>query len=173
MPAAILNALASRVSRALAFALGMIAASSACSQNAFGAEPFQSRATVTWDNIFAAFPPQFGGAGQANFSGISQTTHLGRATQGGTLALHPTSANDIVIPGDGTETITAANGDQLTFKFTGNLYVLTSEGKGTFTFTSGTGRFAQATGGGTFYALIEPAPTNQTMTVVLDGTISY
>jgi hypothetical protein len=128
---------------------------------------------LPWDNIFAAFPPQFGGAGQANFSGISQTTHLGRATQGGTLALHPTSANDIVIPGEGTETITAANGDQLTFKFTGNLYVLTSEGKGTFTFTSGTGRFAQATGGGTFYALIEPAPTNQTMTVVLDGTISY
>jgi hypothetical protein len=71
-------------------------------------------------------------------------------------------------------TITAANGDKLTFNYTGNLHLDTHEGAGTFVFTGGTGRFANAIGGGTFYAVIDLAlPTNQGMTVVLDGQISY
>ena len=71
-------------------------------------------------------------------------------------------------------TITAANGDQLTFDYEGFLYALTGEGIGTFTFSGGTGRFAHAAGGGTFYALIDTSlPDHQPMTVVLDGTIDY
>jgi hypothetical protein len=38
------------------------------------------------------------------------------------------------------------------------LNAATGEGTGTFTFTGGTGRFADATGGGTFDALIDLAP---------------
>lgn len=138
-------------------------------------EPFKSRVVATWDNVLAALPVP-AGLGQANFAGLSQTTHLGNAAQRGTLALHPspTSFTDGVFPGDGTVTITAANGDTLTFKYEGKLYVATGEGQGTFTFTGGTGRFANATGTGTFYAQIDlTVPTNQPMTVVLDGGINY
>ena len=137
-------------------------------------EPFKSRVVATWDNVFAALPVPLG-IGQANFAGTSQTTHLGNAAQRGTLALHPTTTSfaDGVFPGDGTVTITAANGDTLTFKYEGNLYLATGEGKGTFTFTGGTGRFANATGTGMFYAQLNLTVPNQPMTVVLDGGINY
>ena len=54
------------------------------------------------------------------------------------------------------------------------LDALTGEGTGTFTFTTGTGRFADVSGQGTFDALIDLSfPTAQPMTVTLDGRISY
>jgi hypothetical protein len=137
---------------------------------------FQSRVVATWDNVFAALPPEpFGGLGKAKFVGTSQTSHMGRSTQSGTLILYPDPNSPPAAPmrGDGFVTITAANGDELTFKYEGLLYA-NGEGTGTFTFTEGTGRFVGATGGGKFYAqinLAQPAP--QPMTVLLDGRISY
>jgi len=78
------------------------------------------------------------------------------------------------LPGTGTVTITAANGDQVTFKFAGFLNPFTGQGAGPLEITGGTGRFAGASGTGTFYAVIDlSTPVNQRMTVLLDGTITY
>ena len=130
--------------------------------------PFHSRVVAVWDNVFAALTPQ-----GANFTGIGQTTHMGRGAQAGTLFLFPEFGNPL-IPGIGAVTITAANGDSVSFDYVGTLNPFTGEGIGTFLFTGGTGRFAGATGSGTFHALIDASvPVNQPMTVVLDGQIIY
>jgi len=131
--------------------------------------PFKGRVVATWDNIFAALPP----TSLARFNGASRMTHMGNAAQAGTLTLTPTGS-PVLFPGNGSVTITAANGDTVTFDYTGILNAGTAEGAGTFNITGGTGRFTGATGAGTFYALIDLSlPANQSMTVILDGKISY
>jgi hypothetical protein len=130
--------------------------------------PFHGRVAATWDNIFdGLFAPP------AEFAGGGPVTHMGNTKQTGTLILEAPVAPGI-FPGYGSVTITAANGDQLTFDYVGLLYEATGEGIGTFTFTGGTGRFEHASGGGTFDAMIDLSlPVDQPMTVVLDGRISY
>jgi hypothetical protein len=132
------------------------------------ARPFHAEATATWDNVFnGLFAPP------ANFEGSGTATHLGDITQSGTLFLAPPDAN-FVFPGYGSVTFVAANGDSVSFDYEGFLNAVTGEGTGTFTFTGGTGRFAGATGSGTFDALIDLSfATEQPMTVTLDGSISY
>jgi hypothetical protein len=135
--------------------------------------PFKARVTAQWDNVFAALPPSLGGAGLANFLGTGQVTHLGKAGQEGSLTLEEPVAPG-VFPGSGSVTMTAANGDTLTFDFFGCLNAATGEGIGTFKFTGGTGRFANASGCGTFDALIDLSQRMaQDMTVILDGQIRY
>lgn len=130
--------------------------------------PFKARVSATWDNIFLALvaPP-------ASFQGGGPVTHMGNTAQAGSLVLQAPSAPGI-FPGYGTVTITAANGDRLTFDYVGTLNAITGKGIGTFIFTGGTGRFANASGSGTFYALIDLSlPSSQHMTVDLDGKIDY
>lgn len=134
-----------------------------------GPRPFKSRVVATWDNVLNAFTPE-----GANFLGYGLTTHMGRAIQEGNLVLigAPDASGDA--PGIGSVTLTASNGDQVTFNYIGTLNVLTGVGVGTFVFTEGTGRFANVTGGGEFYALIDLSQLeNQAMTVDLDGSIQY
>ena len=130
--------------------------------------PFHGSVTAVWDDIFnGLFAPP------ANFAGGGPVTHMGNTTQTGTLYLGPPDEN-LMFPGYGSVTIVAANGDQVTFDYEGELDGVTGEGTGTFTFTGGTGRFAGATGQGTFDAHIDLSlPTDQPMTVTLDGKISY
>ncbi|WP_435011404.1 hypothetical protein P12x_002713 [Tundrisphaera lichenicola] len=137
---------------------------------AAGPRPFHSRVVATWDNVYAAFGPS-----GANFIGYGQTTHLGRALQEGSLFLLGFPDANGEAPGIGSVTLTASNGDQLTFDYVGTLNAGTGVGAGTFQFTHGTGRFAGATGSGTFYAVIDLSNLagGQAMTVVLDGTITY
>lgn len=131
--------------------------------------PFHGSVDATWDNVFDGFTPD-----GATFEGGGPVTHMGKTTQTGILFLSPVPNADGLYPGFGSVTITAANGDKLTFDYEGLLNPLTGEGTGTFTFTGGTGRFAHATGGGTFDALIDLSlPEDQPMTVVLDGKINY
>ena len=130
--------------------------------------PFKGHVTASWDNVFNGLfnPP-------ANFAGGGPVTHMGETTQTGTLILGAPDESGL-FPGIGTVTITAANGDQVSFDYFGTLNPFTGEGIGEFVFTSGTGRFANVSGTGTFYALIDTSlPENQPMTVLLDGAISY
>jgi hypothetical protein len=131
--------------------------------------PFRGQGEAVWDNIFnGLFAPP------ANFSGEIQVTHMGRTAQRGTLFLSPPNPNTGIAPGRGSVTFTAANGDSISFNFQGKLNSLTGEGKGTFTITGGTGRFADAAGNGTFRALIDlTRSVNQPMSVKLDGRISF
>ncbi len=129
--------------------------------------PFGGRVVAQWDNVNNGF------SGQANFAGTSQMKHMGRSAQSGNLILGSTLTPN-GFPGTGTVTITAADGDKVTFKYEGYLNPFTGEGAGPLEIIGGTGRFAGATGTGTFYALIDlRTPTNQNMTVLLDGVIKY
>jgi hypothetical protein len=151
----------------LALCLGMAAGISAA--RAGQSLPFKGNVTATWDNIFNALsaPP-------ANFAGGGPVTHMGKTTQSGTLTLEAPIAPGMLYPGYGSVTIVAANGDSVSFDYTGILNAATGEGTGSFTFTSGTGRFADVSGQGTFDAFIDLSlPSDQPMTVTLDGRISY
>jgi hypothetical protein len=130
--------------------------------------PFTGDVKATWDNIFLGLvaPP-------ANFTGGGPVTFMGRTKQVGTLVLDQAIAPGIY-PGSGSVTITAEDGDKLTFVYGGLLDANDGVGSGTFIFTGGTGKFAHATGGGIFYADIDlSVPTNQPMTVDLDGRIKF
>jgi hypothetical protein len=154
--------------RLICVALCLVLATGLSPAGQKGGVPFKGRVTATWDNIFDGLraPP-------ATFAGGGPVTHMGDTEQQGTLVLGPPVAPG-VFPGYGSVTITAANGDQLTFDYQGLLFAATGEGVGTFTFTGGTGRFAHATGGGTFDALIDLSfLTEQPMSVILDGEIRY
>ena len=156
-----------RRSSLFVFALGLAIVTGISPVRAGNPRPFHGNVTATWDNIFnGLFAPP------ANFTGGGPVTHMGNTKQTGTLVLEAPVAPGI-FPGFGSVTITAANGDQVTFDYEGFLDALTGEGTGTFTFTGGTGRFAGATGQGTFDALIDLSlPANQPMAVTLNGQIS-
>jgi len=148
-------------------AMLVINAVGALSASAQSPRPFGGRVVAKWDNVFSAV------GGTANFTGTSQMRHMGRSAQVGTLSLGAPTANGL-FPGTGTVTITAANGDKVTFNYTGFLNPSTGVGSGPLEIVGGTGRFAGATGFGTFYAVIDvSAPANQGMTVLLDGVINY
>ena len=150
-------------------AILVINTAGAHSASAQSPRPFGGRVVAQWDNVFNALPTRLG---IANFAGTSQMKHMGRSAQAGNLSLGAPTENGL--PGRGTVTITAANGDQVTFRFEGFLNPFNGEGAGPLEITGGTGRFAGATGRGTFYAVIDlSAPANQSMTVLLDGIITY
>jgi hypothetical protein len=140
---------------------------------AAGPCPFQGRVVAAGDHVDAALPPRYGGVGLDHLAGGGPVTHLGNTVQVGSLSLED-PVGPGVFPGSGTVTITTANGDPVTFDDVGFLNAGTGVGFGTMAFTGGTGRFAGATGQGTFDAELDLSqPTNQAMTVILDGTITY
>lgn len=131
--------------------------------------PFHGRCVATWDNVFAGFTTT-----GANFVGSGPVTHMGYTVQQGNLFFLAPPDQSGFAPGVGSVTLTAANGDELTFDYVGVLDANTGAGDGSFMFVGGTGRFAGATGEGTFHAVIDLSyPVAQPMTVVLDGQVSY
>jgi hypothetical protein len=101
--------------------------------------------------------------------GTGNATHLGRLTTDQSHCATPTS----VAFTDGLFTFTAANGDQLRGTYSGDFVPLDPplfSIDGQFTFTGGTGRFADATGGGDASGLQDLATGDATVDLV--GTIS-
>lgn len=151
---------------ALALCFGLAAGFSSAGQNQ--SLPFHGGATGTWDDIFDALvaPP-------AIFVGTGEVTHMGNTTHTITLTLEAPIAPGLY-PGYGTNTLVAANGDSVDIAYVGILDAATGGAGGTFTITGGTGRFSNASGGGTFDALVDLSfPTGQPMTYTFDGNISY
>lgn len=128
---------------------------------------FELRGTATWDSVFNGFTP-----GGATFEGTAIVSHLGASTQSGDLFfLAPPNAEGLA-PGFGSVTLTAANGDELDFDYSGELDAFTGVGTGTLTFTGGTGRFRNAAGTGTFYAVIDlSVPAENHMVVTIEGNL--
>jgi len=128
--------------------------------------PFKAVGVAVWDNILAGFTTG------ANFSGTGQGTHLGNFVQSGNLFFTGGPDQNGVIPGQGSVTLKAANGDELRFSYAGTLNSANGIGQGNLTFIGGTGRFENASGAGTFYAEIQGV-VNAPMKVWLNGTVSY
>ena len=91
------------------------------------------------------------GIGHFSFPGTIEGDHIGAGTIAGT-----SQVNFFAFPFEqsGQSTITAANGDQLVFSYEGTAVPGPADGDvvfgGDFAFVGGTGRFANASGGGTY-----------------------
>jgi hypothetical protein len=100
-----------------------------------------------------------------------EITHFGKAiltTHDTTIFTSPTTC--IVL--DGTATLTAANGDQISLSYSGSAVVDAGKSMDTFTYvvTGGTGRFTDATGSGTVHVVSDLTTLRSILT--FDGTIS-
>lgn len=128
---------------------------------------FQLRGVATWDSVFAGFTPQ-----GATFEGTANAAHLGTITQSGDLFFSAPPDEEGIAPGFGSVTLIAANGDELDFDYVGELDGLTGVGTGTLIFTGGTGRFQNATGTGSFIAVIDlSVPAENHMVVTIEGNL--
>lgn len=134
--------------------------------------PFHASET----NTIVVVPPfvdETNTIGHFEFPGVISGTHIGNST---ILGIAEVDFGVFPFVETGTGAITAANGDVLTFGFFALAFPGPEEGdfvfSGDFWFTpNGTGRFANASGGGTL------AGTANTIAAVgqydLDGSISY
>ena len=116
---------------------------------------------------------------------IGNATHLGRVSGRGTDCINISGSPTNPLPSfaftNGELTVTAANGDQLTFTYSGAFTPTTNNPTdpqaaiyaiaGNFWVKSGTGRFAKATGNGFLFGS-ENTITRQGY-LELTGTISY
>jgi hypothetical protein len=125
-------------------------------QMAFASVPFKG------DGLGQITSVQPGPNGGDQYTAIAsgQATHLGDYTR---------EENLLVIAGilSGDVTFTAANGDVLTADISG-AFTSPTTAAGTYTFTGGTGRFADATGTA-FFSVSLTGPT--TFTVEFNGTL--
>ncbi|MEN8152028.1 MAG: hypothetical protein ABFS86_19590, partial [Planctomycetota bacterium] len=111
-------------------------------------------------------PGTFPVLGFVTSTGEGTSTHLGKLTTSGQVALIWTSEGVWFV---GAGTSVAANGDELYNTLEG-LDTGYGDTSGTFTITGGTGRFAGATGSGTFTSSRD---ADDVMTAVHEGTIDY
>ena len=102
------------------------------------------------------------GGNRVSVSGQGSGTHVGSFT---TQTISKVKGNGDAV---GIGTLTTANGDTIDYR---NETSLDHDGvrRGTFTFTGGTGKFANVSGGGTIEAVFQAGGIN----VSRDGTISY
>lgn len=112
--------------------------------------PFTSDFTV--QATFA--PTPLPGVFAVTTSGSGHASHLGKVTVSSTETLDFVTSPGSVVLHDGLLVMTAANGDQLYWSYEGTGSPPDESGEsalaGTFVITGGTGRFADATGGGAF-----------------------
>jgi hypothetical protein len=94
-------------------------------------------------------------------SATGQATHLGQFTRHECIAIDGGAI-------EGSLVFVAANGDRLRASVSGG-FIGVGVAAGTYTFTGGSGRFANATGEVNFIAVLDGLE----FTVVFDGDISY
>jgi hypothetical protein len=117
----------------------------------------------------------FTGPTSAALQGSGTASHLGKSTMVGTVqVVGPASSCSDGFAAQLMITLTAANGDQLFLVVTDESCQVAPgmfEGTGTYEITGGTGRFADATGSGTFDGRGDF--TTGTFIQTFDGTISF
>jgi hypothetical protein len=105
-------------------------------------------------------------------TGTGNGTHIGLFTTLGKVFFSPDPNDPTQIIPSGEATLTAANGDKLTFVVAdGTQSLITGVGTGHFSFTGGTGRFANATG--LISYVVEQNFLTGAYTVTAVGTIDY
>ncbi len=108
------------------------------------------------------------------YAGSGTATHLGAITESGSYCVLEFVGPGLArLAGEGTQT--AANGDKLMFEFNeiANFNTVPFTAVGTFTITGGTGRFAGATGGGTFNTTGTVLEVGFALHINYTGTITY
>jgi hypothetical protein len=107
-------------------------------------------------------------------TGTGEASHLGRITNSSTVAIVGPAACEGGFAVQSVETLTAANGDQLTWTVDDEACPTATPGvyriSGAYTVVGGTGRFAGATGQGTIDCLGDFV--NGTFDFTVTGTIS-
>lgn len=107
-----------------------------------------------------------------NVTGSGNGTHVGLFTTLGQVFFSPDPNDPTQIIPSGQATLTAANGDTLTFVVAdGSQSLITGVGTGHFRFTGGTGRFANATG--LISYVVEQNFLTGAYTITAVGTIDY
>lgn len=107
-----------------------------------------------------------------NVTGTGNATHVGLLTTLGKVFFSPDPNDPNQIIPSGEATLTAANGDKLVFVVAdGSQSLITGIGTGHFSFTGGTGRFANATG--TISYVVEQNFLTGAYTVTAVGSIDY
>jgi len=105
-------------------------------------------------------------------TGAGNGTHLGTFTTIGQVFFSPDPNDPTQIIPSGQATLTAANGDKLTFVVAdGSQSLITGIGTGHFRFIGGTGRFANATG--VISYVVEQNFLTGAYTVTAVGNIDY
>jgi hypothetical protein len=105
-------------------------------------------------------------------TGSGNGTHIGLFTTVGKVFFTPDPNDPTQIIPSGQATLTAANGDKLTFVVAdGSQSLITGVGTGHFSFIGGTGRFANATGNISY--VVEQNFLTGAYTVTAVGSIDY
>jgi hypothetical protein len=105
-------------------------------------------------------------------TGSGNGTHTGLFTTAGKVFFSPDPNDPTRIIPSGEATLTAANGDKLTFVISdGSQSLITGIGTGHFSFTGGTGRFANATG--IISYVVEQNFLTGAYTITAVGSIDY
>jgi hypothetical protein len=105
-------------------------------------------------------------------TGTGNGTHIGLFTTLGKVFFSPDPNDPTQIIPSGEATLTAANGDKLTFVVAdGSQSLVTGVGTGHFSFSGGSGRFANATG--LISYVVEQNFLTGAYTVTAVGTIDY
>jgi hypothetical protein len=108
------------------------------------------------------------------YTADGNAAHLGAITEFGTYCIVGVLGPGVFqLAGEGTQV--AANGDSVTFTFEEvvDLNANPLVGTATFTITGGTGRFANATGGGTFASTGTAVDQTFNLSIEYTGTIAY
>lgn len=153
---------------ALLIAAALSVGAMALSPNVAFAEKHPSRPyKATIEGLAVGFPCGV-------YAASGKAAHLGKITESGTYcAGEPVGPGLFPLSGEGTQV--AANGDTLTYTFEEIVDFSTEPftAFGIFTITGGTGRFAGATGGGTFTTVGMFLDEGLGLSIEFEGTIAY